>query len=194
MDPLIASARDGSETAAQQLMERFAPDVQAYIRRHVGTALARKVSTADLCQDAFVRVFATLDSLPDDADLDLFKARLMRHAQWSILDAARALKHLTGESSAGDTPHENLADPLGDASMGDVTRDDQAAWLERLMAKLGPSYADVLRLRMEGDAFATIGERLGISEATARKRYERAARQLRDLIDLATPDDRAARS
>ncbi len=185
MDPLIRAAREGSEAACAELVRLTGETVRAYLGRHVGRSLSRRVSLADLSQETYARVFRSLADVPDDADLELFRARLVRHAEWVIRDAARSLRHLVGESAAGEEPDRDLCEPPPASSMGDVTRRDEAAWLQRLVGKLDPAYADIVRRRLSGESFAAIAARRGEPEATARKRYERAYRRLRELVAMA---------
>ena len=189
IDPLIQRAKDGCNVARGELQERFAEDLRGYVRRHVGVGLGRKISHSDLCQETFVRVFKGMHSLPDDATPALFRSRLMRTAEWVIRDAARSLQRLSGESLAGALGAESVVDPAGNQSMGDVTRDDQARWLHRLLSRLPRPYADVLRQKLAGSDFRTIADRLGEREGTVRKRYERACQQLRQLVEMSGEGD-----
>ncbi|MFT7463165.1 MAG: RNA polymerase sigma factor (sigma-70 family) [Pseudohongiellaceae bacterium] len=186
MDPLIQRAKEGCNAARGELQLAFADDLKGYMRRHVGLGLGRKISHADLCQETFVRVFKGLHSLPDEGTLGIFRARLLRTAEWVIRDAARSMKRLAGESMAGELGPELVLDPADKKSMGDVTRDDQSRWLHRLLKQLPRPYGDVIRQKLAGDDFRTIADRLGEQEATVRKRYERACRRLRQLVEMSS--------
>ena len=52
--------------------------------------------------------------------------------------------------------------------------------MRALLGRLEPKYADVVRLRLEGLAFADIAARLGTREDTARQRFARVMRVLRE--------------
>ena len=68
---------------------------------------------------------------------------------------------------------------INQASQGSITRADENARLDGLLKSLEPKLEEVVRMRMEETTFVDIAAKLGVAEATVRKRYMMAARQLR---------------
>lgn len=177
MDALLRAAIGGDEAARTALVAANAARLQRYLDRRSGARLRREVSSADLLQEVFLRVFAALRAMPEDATAETFRRWLYRHADWVLQNHGRAAQRHHGES-AGDTPP--AAAPAPHASAGVVTTADEVAWLRALLQKLPAKYADVVRLRLEGLPFEAIGQRLGLDEAAARQRFARVLQTLRE--------------
>ncbi|MCR9245195.1 MAG: sigma-70 family RNA polymerase sigma factor [bacterium] len=176
---LIARARAGDPEAECELVQTNAAQLRRYLDRRMGSHMRRTVSAADLGQEIFARVFAALKTMPTGADARTFRRWLYRHADWVLSNHGNAARHWRGESAAG--ARSDVAEPQ--PSAGAVTRGDEAAWLHALVERLPGRYADVVRLRLAGLAFAEIANRLGIREETARQRHARVLRTLRDQTD-----------
>jgi RNA polymerase sigma factor (sigma-70 family) len=177
----LTRAREGDAAAEARLVERHTPALRRYLRRRMGIRLARSVSVGDLLQEAFLRVFRALPSLPPDATERLFRAWLYRHADWVLANHGRAAQQHFGESAAGGTvPDLPARDAQGSA--GGVTRADDVAHMAALLQRLEPGYRSVVALRLEGRSFAAIAQQLGIEEATARQRHARVMRGLRERL------------
>lgn len=176
MDDLLQRAKDGDERARTELIAAHEARLRRYLERRSGARLRRDVSGSDLLQEAFLRVFAALRAMPDDASIDTFRRWLYRHADWVLQNHGRAAARHDGESAA--EPPASVAAEV--ASTGAVTHADEVAWLRALLARLPAKYADVVRLRLEGLSFEIIGERLGIDAAAARQRFARVLQTLRE--------------
>jgi RNA polymerase sigma factor (sigma-70 family) len=186
-DSWLRRAAAGEPVAQQHLYEAHGGRLRHYLRRRMGTQLARSVSVSDLAQDVFFRVFQALSAMPADAGPRLFRAWLYRHADWVLANHGVVARRRFGESAAATQPTD-LPNHGRDTSTGAVTRADQIEWLRALLARLEPRYRDVVQLRLQGLEFAAIATRLGIDEAAARQRYARVVRGLRE----AGPNDGAA--
>ncbi|MEM7308952.1 MAG: sigma-70 family RNA polymerase sigma factor [Planctomycetota bacterium] len=173
---LVGRAQEGSDEALGRLVEACSPAVRRYLDRRVGAHLRRFVSLSDMEQEVLLQGVRALDRLSPDASVDDFQALLQRHAQWVIGKAARRHRLSQGESEGGDAGaprHEG-------ASLGTVTRRDEARWLDERVDALAEPEARVVRLRLAGHTFAAIAELLGLGESAVRKRYLQAARRLRE--------------
>lgn len=176
MDPLLERASSGDRAARDELMRRFEVELKTYTTQRLGLKLRRQWSVADVCQEVFLQVFRGLDTLPADASLDTFKGRLFQNAIWMIDRMARRGARFAGESAGNDL--ERAAD-----ASGGVTRTDELEWLKALAERLRDPYRSVLVRRLAGRGFAEIAAELGDSEAAVRKRYVRAFRMLREIVE-----------
>ena len=185
MDPLLERARAGSAAARQELGERYRGELLEYVRRRLGPTVRRRSDAEDVVQDVLLRVFRSLESLPDDATLDVFKGRLLKNARWVIDDHARKARRFAGESAAPSAPAVEAR-----GRTGAVTRADDVARLRALAERLDPIYRDAILGRLQGRSFEQIAAAAGEPLETVRKRYFRAFHMLRDRL---AGDDGAAR-
>lgn len=176
MDPILQRARDGDPAAWQTLIDQHAGLLRRYLDRRMGQRMRRAVSSADLVQEVLARMLLAMREAPADATTRTFRRWLLRHADWVLASKGLAARRHLGESVAGEM--EPAALGAQQPTTGDVTRQDQVAWLRALLDRLDPKYADVVRLRLEGASFAAIAEHLGVEEATVRQRLSRVLRTL----------------
>ena len=179
---LIEAARRGDGPARDVLYRRFESQLRGYLARRVGSRLARAVSLSDLSQDTFIGALDAMRVLPGDATLDDFRGILYQHAQWVLGKQVEKHRGFRGESILGDAPLE-AGTPRAADTRGEVTRLDELEWLAALVERLPEDQRAVVRLRMEGCAFAEIAAVLGIQEDTARQRYLRGSLALRRLVE-----------
>lgn len=174
-DDLLRRARARSPVALDALAIRLRRDLRPVLERRVGTGLRRYVSVSDLEQDVLGELRDALEQLPEEAGYDDLLRLVLHRTSWAIGRALRNTERLLGESAAQEAaPGE---DP---GETGAVTRADEFAYFESLVASLPPELAEVVWLRREGRTFGEIGAVMGIGEEAARKRFLRAARGLRD--------------
>jgi len=184
---LVADAKSGDERARSVLVERFQLLVKQYLEKRMGERLLRFMPVEDLLQDVLIRGLNGLDRLREGARPDEFRGLLLRHAQWVLLDRGRSSGAFMGESTglgargaaqSGEAlpgPDPSKKDMLVD---GSVTVSDRDRWLKDLVGQLDEKYASVVRLYLTGRSYVEIGDELGISSETARKRFLRAAMKL----------------
>lgn len=179
-DELLTRALAGDAEAHGELFARMLPGLRAFFRRSVGKRLSRTVSSADLCQETFLRSLRVIQALPPDARLKHFRAALYRNARWLVADQARRVHDFQGESAAAPPEELRMGDQLD--ARGPVTSTDEKRWLSEQVGTLEPGLEAVVRLRMQGCSFAEIGRELGLQESTARKRFLRGALLLRERM------------
>lgn len=168
---LVARARGGDRWAGEALYRRHAPDV---IR--VSTLLlGRGAEVDDVVQDAFVKALRKLDSLRDPASFGGWVARIAANLSRSRL-RRRALFRRLGL----DRGDEEIG--LDQLAVESVSAEDRAE-LARISVALRELPADVrvawtLR-RVEGWPLGEIGEAVGASLATVKRRVAAADEVLR---------------
>jgi RNA polymerase sigma factor (sigma-70 family) len=175
---LFELARQGDRRAVDELVRRFSPLLRDLLRHRMGPGLRRISSLDDLTQEVLSRVVSSLPSLDGPMNVRRFRAMLARHAGWVMQGEATRGRDFAGESAASSP--ETLAGAV--AASGPVTHQDELRWLRALVDELDPGTAAVVRLRLEGLDFQTIGIRLSLAPETARQRYHRAVEGLREAL------------
>jgi RNA polymerase sigma-70 factor (ECF subfamily) len=182
---LVARARDGSEEALGELLERCAPKLLALIRTRLACdpgarALRARLDSRDLLQNVLIKALGGLGDLQAVGRRPL-QAWLAQIAENELRDQVthhrRQRRDLAAEVAVdGDQRHRvaQLAARVRSASSRVVLRER----IERLMtalAALEDSQREVVVLRdFEELSWAEVGERLGRSADAARMLYARA--------------------
>ena len=170
---LLARLRGGDRGAADELLRRCRERLEAMarvmLRRY--PAVAAREQTADVVQEASLSLLAALRTL-DVTNTRNFYALAAEHVSRRLLDLAR--KH-----------RPRVAPPVADDPDADL---DLWTDLHEAAQHLPAEPREVFALRFyHGWTFAEIAPLLGVSVATARRRWLEAvaelADQLRDLPD-----------
>ncbi len=186
---LLGRWHDGDEESLAVLVERHLPWVRAVVAARLGPKLRARAETGDFVQDAlieflrFVPRFKTSDELHFRALMariidttlrdgnDWFTARRRDMAREQPLPSDSVLDLDSGQIDR-DTPSRLLE------------RDERQAWIRLGIELLAAGDRDVIVLRDWDElGFREIGQRLGIGEEAARKRYLRAVRRLAGVVD-----------
>lgn len=161
-------------------------DAQAFdalARRHLGAAyavalaqLGEPADAEDVCQDAFVTALKRIEECRNPAQfaawfLTIVRNRARDHRRWRQVRDALPLDQ-AGEAASGNAgPHE-------DAERSEL-RDDL---LEAVRALPETQREVVLLFDVEGWSHREIGEKLGISEGSARVHLHNARKGLRSRL------------
>ena len=178
--PLVARARAGDEGATDELLAKLAPQLLAWLERHMGSRLKRFLSVPDVAQESLVSLLNSLDRLRPDADLGDARRLLYQHARWIVMRRGTDAGKFQGESAYQQLGAQDRADSI-DRSRGPVTLEDELCWLKELIDELDPDLAVVMRRRLEGAAFELLAEELGLGESAVRKRFSRGLVELQRL-------------
>jgi RNA polymerase sigma-70 factor (ECF subfamily) len=169
---LVARVRRGDAKAFDALVRR-------HMRAAYSVALAgtgEPADAEDVCQDAFV---TALQRIEDCREPDKFAGWLLRivrnrahnHRRYRSLRDALPLEAADSAPGKGDTPLRH------------TERQDLQAHLLRALGTLPVKQREVVMLHdVEGLKHAEIGDRLGISEGSARVHLHHARRTLRSLL------------
>lgn len=148
------------------------PGLDAIRRR----CIWRKVGTSDeITADILGRTTEAIRGL-DLQRVSWIAATILRNVERDIL---RAHQRETGRQSLrSETEPDQIAaeDGSGDAAIS------EAQLLRDLRLLVGADAILVIRVAVEGFSQAEAGVELGLSEAAARKRYQRATQRLRDAL------------
>lgn len=168
----IRRARQGDADAIRELYHRYAPRVNAVVRRLAGDdALAE-----DWAQEAWVRAFRALPTFRGDAR---FSTWLHRIAVNSALHGRRWRERRAGpEVELPDTHASDTAD------RGDRVR--LRISLQRALDALPDGMRQIVVLHdVEGYTHEEIGELLGIAAGTSKSQLFKARARLRSLLQPA---------
>jgi RNA polymerase sigma-70 factor (ECF subfamily) len=164
---LVARCRRGDQDAWRLLVERFSRYVHAISIQ--GFRLSEH-DAEDVFQDVFARAYQRLGQLRDDDAVRPWLAQLTRRA---CLDRLRA---------------GGRVDPVAEIDAGEVdetlaTLED--AWFVReLLEQLTENCREILdRFFAQDQAYATIGEELGLPPGTIASRISRCLAKLRSMAE-----------
>jgi len=172
---LLNQAKAGSPDALNQLYERCAGRVLAFIRLRLGRDLRSRLESRDVLQTTLLKSFARIHELKGDETRSLM-AWLARIAEHEIRDCAD-FHHRQRRDRQRDIalPDDAPLPALTRSALSKVILDEQAARVEEAIESLAPAHRDVILLRkFEELSFAEIGERLGKSEDACRMLLARA--------------------
>jgi RNA polymerase sigma-70 factor (ECF subfamily) len=177
---LVSQARDGSEQAARKLVEAHQDRLYAFVWR-----ILRDHHTAEeMCQEAFLRAFRSLDSFSADYR---FSTWLFTIGYRLCLNHLRRRKAMTGELDFGAMP-AGEPDPSERAAESEEARrlkDRIWAAVDRLST---PQRAAVMLFYREGMSCDAIAKTLDVPTATAKSHLHRARARLRESLSDAAED------
>jgi RNA polymerase sigma-70 factor (ECF subfamily) len=172
------SALGATAAEFERLFEAAAPTLFAWARLRVGAVLRGRVEAEDIVQEVWVRALANFASV--DGRPEVFRAWLLGIARNVVLEAIEHDKRERRSTPAGHSQwsFSRVPDPATAISRR-VARDEGLSklvgWIEAL-----PSDERLLVVwcGLEGKSCATVGERLGLSNEAATKRWQRLRARL----------------
>jgi RNA polymerase sigma-70 factor, ECF subfamily len=179
-DPdLLARARAGDAGAHARLFDRHLPVLEGRVRRLLPRAVQRKVSVADVLQEARIVAFDRLEDFTPEGR-EGYRAWILRIADLKAKEALRNHTQAAKRAVGRERPQPTGADSLAFAARG-PTPSQQAMTAElrgtvlRVLATLTPPDREVLRLaRLEGRPIREVAEHMGRSLEAVKKLYARA--------------------
>lgn len=175
---LISAAQgkgNTSDCALTLLLLALWPGLDAIRHRSIW----RRLGTQDeVTSDVLARTIEAVRGL-DLGQVNWIAATVLRNVERDMVRARK--RQAERESlSSGIEPDEVAADQIGLQSLP-----EDAALPRNLQKLLGADALLVIRVAIEGYSQIEAGAELGLTEAAARKRYQRALRKLRDaLVEL----------
>jgi RNA polymerase sigma factor (sigma-70 family) len=172
---LLQQAKSGSPEALNQLYERCAGRLLAFIRLRLGKDLRARLESRDILQATLLKSLGHLDDLKADETRSLM-AWLARIAEHEIRDCAD-FHHRQRRDAARDVAMDDDAPlpALTRSALSGLILDEQAQQLEAALESLSPAHREVILLRkFEELPFAEIARRLGKTEDACRMLLARA--------------------
>jgi len=167
-DAQLASAcRAGSQTAWNELVERFSRYVYAIAVQ--GFRLSQQ-DAEDVFQDVFAKVFESLGSLRHDDSLRPWIAQLTRR---TCIDHLRAAGRVAPADALDPADIDDLLELL-----------DEALAVRQALAELGEPCREVLdRFFARDESYRTIGDALDLPPGTIASRISRCLEKLRTAME-----------
>jgi len=171
---LINQARAGSEEAARSLVESHKDRLFAFVWR----VLRDHDEAEEICQEAFLRAFSSLDSFSSEYR---FSTWLFTIAYRLCLNHIRRKKSLTGEVDFASLPSREMDVSQRLAESEEARRLKGMIWdaVDRLSV---PQRAAILLFYREGLSCDEIAQALDIPMATAKSHLHRARARLRESL------------
>lgn len=182
---LVILAKDGDESALQQLYKVYSERVRRIIRLRMGPELRTKLESMDLVQDALISTLRGLENFTYKNEGD-FLRWVSKIAENRIRDNLDKL-HADKRDIRKEIPLNNYRPATQDGFIGIggpidsttpsviISKREDLDKLEKAIDKLKPEYREVIVLtKMEGLSYEKVGDRLGKSPDAVRMLLSRA--------------------
>jgi RNA polymerase sigma-70 factor (ECF subfamily) len=182
---LVALAKEGDESALNQLCSVYGERVRRIIRLRLDQKLRPKLDSVDVVQDALILALGGLKDFTyrNEGDFLRWLSRIAENRFRDILDRFHANKRdihkempfrKVGTSTEGG--FAGAAEPIRTTTPSVIMRKKEALdRLEQALDQLKPEYKEVVVLkRIEGLSHAEIAERLGKNAGAVRMLLARA--------------------
>jgi RNA polymerase sigma-70 factor (ECF subfamily) len=182
---LVALAKDGDESALEQLCTVYGPRVLWLVRLRMGKELRSKLESVDLVQDVLVCALRDLRNFTykNEGDFVRWLSRIAENRLRDNLDKLRANKRDIRKEVRLKTHRVTLEESFAaalepiDATTPSaiVSRREDFDKLAKAIDTLKPEYREIIVLtKMEGLSYKEIGNKLGKSTDAVRMLFSRA--------------------
>ena len=182
---LITLAKDGDESALDQLCGVYAERVRWMVRFRMSKELRSKLDSMDLVQDVLIHALGGLGDFTykNEGDFVRWLSKIAQNALRDNLDKLHADKRdiykelpLDGYGPTTGGRVLGAAGPLDTTTPSVImSRKEDLAKLEKAIDELKPEYREVIVLtKIEGLSYGQIGSRLGKSADAVRMLVSRA--------------------
>jgi RNA polymerase sigma-70 factor (ECF subfamily) len=168
---LVADAREGSDKAFREIVERHHPMVCAVVRGVLGD----HPDVEDVIQDVFIKVYRGLSGFRGDAKLSSWIYPIARN------EALSAVRKVAPPSESID---EVVVESPGESSPDEqYQRKALRERLERCLSEIDENYRTVLELRYTGEmSYGEISDATGLPVGTVKTYIHRAKIELKRLM------------
>ena len=174
---LVDAARDGSEDAFRELVERHEDRVASVVIRMLGNT----ADAEDVGQETFIRFYRGLRGFRGQASVGTYLTRIAVNLAITELRKRRRRSIIVPFAVPGrerDEPEADYADPRASAEY-----DDTADRIQQALQELKPEFRSVIVLRlMAGYSTKETAEILGIPVGTVLSRLRRSQEKLKRLL------------
>ncbi|MBX5436841.1 MAG: sigma-70 family RNA polymerase sigma factor [Alicyclobacillaceae bacterium] len=162
---------DDRQEVFTKLMQTYGKQVWRYLY-----TLTRDTHTADdLTQDVFTRAYQSLDHLRDPAAAQTWLFTIARNRCKDHFKSSFYRRVRSSDRVDAEDPRRTEDEVLQHIEQHEVLS---------ALFQLKPIFREVVLLRVKEDlAFQDIARITGITESTAKVRYQRAVRQMRKLLE-----------
>ena len=178
---LIGRAKSGDQTALRELIDGHRDGLFGFVWRMV----RRHHDAEEICQEAFLKAFASLDSFSTQYR---FSTWLFTIAYRVCLNHLRRKRPVTGGLDFGALPHDWWESPAATLESEDAAQLKNRVWsaVDRLSP---PQRASVLLFYRSELNCLEISRILGIPVATVKSHLHRARNRLREMLESVAEKD-----
>jgi RNA polymerase sigma-70 factor (ECF subfamily) len=191
---LVGLAKDGDESAMNQLWTVYGARVHWIMRLRMGKELRSKLESMDLAQDAVLSALTDIENFTykNEGDFLRWLSTIAENRLRDNLDKLHADKRdIRKEIRLGrhgpNTASEAVRSPIPiEATTPSVimSRKEELEKLERAIDKLRPEYKEVIVLtKIEGLSYDEIADKLGKSSEAVRKLVSRSMAALTSVFE-----------
>jgi RNA polymerase sigma factor (sigma-70 family) len=173
---LLRAAQAGDEEASRELYETYVKYVLICVRHRMWHRLRSKFDSQDFVQQVWASFFDDRNDLPDFQTPEDLIAYLQTMAERKVIMEGRRRRQPKNDMRLENPVHEDSdmvgmhpATRLPTPSAVAVFREQY----DRLVEQQVPEVREVAELRVEGNSFSEISQKLEINESTARKAIRR---------------------
>ncbi len=178
----------GDLSGLEALLERHLPWIQDHVRNRLGPKLRKKTESCDIVQDAIIQFlkYGPRIQLSSSAQFRVLMTRIVENVVCDEYDRITALRRKISRERPLptdtvlnlDLPQKRVVPPHKNAQ-----NSENEAWIRLGIELLSSDDRKVLTFRAWGDlSYSEIGAKLGLSENTARMRFNRAILRLAKKI------------
>lgn len=182
---LVALAKEGDESALDQLCRVYAERVRWMIRLRMGKELRRKLDSMDLVQDALIHALGGITDFTyeNEGDFVRWLSRIAENTlrdNWERLHAEkrdiRKEVRLGHGGRRSSRKFSGVPVPLATTTPSVILSEkEDLARLEKAIDALKPEYKEIIVLtKIEGLGYQEIADRVGKSSEAVRKLVSRA--------------------
>jgi len=180
---LIAGAKHGDHASFEQLVDRYMGKAMTVARAYV----TNREDALELAQEAFYRVYRSLDSFREGEPFAPWFFRILRNACLTFVERRRRRRALSLDAPAGGDPDGlpiAVADARGPRPERGAELSEEQRQLQAALDTLPLMHKEILVLRhFEELDYASIATVLGIPIGTVMSRLFHARRKLKDALD-----------
>jgi len=191
---LVSLAKQGDESALDQLCRAYGERVRRIIRLHIGKELRSKLESMDIVQDAFISALRGLESFTYKSEGDFLRwiSKIAENRIRDNLDKLHADKRdIRREIPLKDNERSSQDSFIRDFAPADsttpsmiISKREELDRLEKAMDKLKPEYKEVISLtKIEGLSYEEVGKRLSKSSDAVRMLLSRAMVELTGVFE-----------
>lgn len=200
----IDSARGGNMQTLGKLLQLYRNYLSVLATTQLGRRLRRRMSTSDLVQETMLAAHRDFGDFRGGSEGELL-AWLRQILSNCLSHAVQKNIHAKKRDMRREVTIDNVAKNLDNsvARMSNLLADDAAtpsqivgrrelaAELSNQLAKLKPSYRDVIVYRnLQGLSFDEVADRMEIKSGAARMLWTRAMAKFKEVCDLSDSGDR----
>lgn len=174
---LIRRLRDGSNTAAREVFDRYVERLLGLAKRRIGARMNSRVDPEDVVQSVFRTFFSRMknDQFHINAEDDLFKllVRITVHKTLRQIAHHKAAKRDPGHEVAQGSDAQEMLMQAMDAEPTPETVVTFMDTLEHFLSQLPDQDRQILELRLQGHSTEEIATQLGSYDRKIRRVLER---------------------